>query len=237
MNRLMKADLKRILAKPGVYVVVALMVIFVLLRRPEDTSSDQFGFYKMLFGNIGLIFASIPIFLSVYSDEIKSGIMISVIGMGMDRKKIVSSKLKDSAVLYSGTYLMLFFAAVIKNSISDLAFTPRQTVFLFVFCIFCVLRGIGIMALASLVLFLTMSSSGGMLVLILAAAAGAGLLNALQDYTNLPVYDFCYMGLLDKAFADFQNGSFGITLIPAMLYLAVVVAINIGTFSRKEMDL
>ena len=63
------------------YVIVLVLTLFILHKDAADTSADQMEMYKTLFGNIGLIFVSIPIFLSVYSDEIKSGIMISMIGM------------------------------------------------------------------------------------------------------------------------------------------------------------
>ncbi|WP_022766357.1 hypothetical protein [Butyrivibrio sp. XPD2006] len=237
MNRLMKADLKRIIAKPSMYVLVILLTVFILFKDAADTSAAQMDLYKQLFGNIGLIFLSIPIFLSVYSDEIKSGIMISMIGMGMERRKIVLTKLKDAFLLYCGTYLILFCAALVKNVISGLPISPKQNAFLLLFCLFCVIRGLGIMALASLVLFLTMSAAGGMLVLVLAGAVGSGLLKVVQDRFKLPVYDMSYLGLLDSSFADFQAGNFGITIIPALIYLAIVVAINVATFDRREMDL
>ena len=135
MNRLIKADLKRIVVKPTVYIVGLIMVILVLTRTASDTSSDQVNFYKAFFNNVGLIFISIPIFLSVYSDEIKSGIMVSIIGMGMDRKKVVLSKLEDALVLYGVTYLLLYITALIKNAMSGLPITPRQNAFLFLFCV------------------------------------------------------------------------------------------------------
>ena len=147
------------------YVIVLILVLFILFKGAASTAAGQMELYKTLFGNIGLIFLSIPIFLSVYSDEIKSGIMISMIGMGMERKNIVFSKLKDSLVLYCGTYLILYVAALIKNAVSDLPISPKQNAFLLLFCLFCVIRGLGIMALASLVLFLmsAFSSAGAVL--------------------------------------------------------------------------
>ena len=194
-------------------------------------------FYKLFFNEICLTFILVPIYLAVYSDEIKSGIMISVIGRGIPRKKIVKAKLQDALYLLLGTYIILFIAAFIQNSIVDLAITPRQNIFLFVFCLFCVIRGIGILALSSLVLFLTMSSAAGMLVLVIAGVGASGVLNAAQDYFKLPVYDLSFMGLLDAAFADIQSGSPGLTLIPAILYLFAVIVINIKIFEKKEMNL
>ena len=237
MNRLVRADLKRIVKRPGLYVVVIIMVLIVLLKGPEDTASAQIEFYKMLFSNIGLTFLLIPIFLYVYTDEVKSGIMISVIGMGMPRKRIVKSKLQDSFLLLFGAYMVLYCAALWNNYSMSLVITPRQNMFLLLFCLFCVIRGIGIMALASLVLFLTMSATGGMLVLVLVGISSSGVLKALQDNIGLPVYDYSYIGLLDASYAGMQAGDLGEAIIPALLYLFAVIAINIVTFDKKEMDL
>ena len=237
MNRLVRADLKRIIAKPGLYLVVIIMALVVLFKKPADTAGEQMQFYKLFFNQIGLTFVMIPIYLSVYTDEIKSGIMISVIGMGMSRKRIVRSKLWDSFILLCGTYVILFLAALLKNSLINLAITPKQNAFLLLYCAFCVIRGIGIIALSSLVLFLTMSATGGMLVLIVAGVAVEGILQRIQEKTQFPVFDLSYMGLLNDSFAQFQAGNVGGNLIVALFYLLVVVVVNVLTFDRKEMDL
>ena len=237
MNRLVRADLKRIIAKPGLYVVVIIMALVVLLKKPADTAGDQMQFYKTFFNQIGLTFVLIPIYLSVYNDEIKSGIMISVIGMGMSRKSIVRSKLRDSFILLCGSYAILYLAALLKNTIIDLPITPKQNAFLLLFCVFCIIRGIGIMALSSLVLFLTMTATGGMLVLIVAGMCAEGIMKVLQDKTKLPFFDISYIGLLDDSFAQFQAGNIGGSLFVALFYLLIVVIVNVLTFDRKEMDL
>ncbi len=237
MNRLVRADLKRILSKKGIYAVLLIMLLVVIFRKPAETAADEMEFYRTFYHLVGLTLICIPIFLSVYSDEIKSGIMVSVVGMGMPRKRIVTSKLRVCLILLSGTYLLLFLTALIKSSFLHLGITPRQTALLLLFCFFCVIRGIGILALASLVLFLTMSASGGMLVLIITGVTASGVLKSLQNFTRLPFYDMSYIGLLDDSFAKFQNGSFGFAFIPAIIYLLAVIYINIKVFERKEIDL
>lgn len=111
MNRLVRADLKRIVAKPTLYLVVIIMVIIVMALDPSDTAAQQMEFYRTFFNTIGLTFVLIPVYLSVYTDELNSGIMISVIGMGMPRRRVVRSKLTDAFFLLLGTYLILFIAA------------------------------------------------------------------------------------------------------------------------------
>ena len=56
MNRLMKADLKRIIAKPSMYVIVLILVLFILFKDAASTAAGQMELYKSMFGNIGLIF-------------------------------------------------------------------------------------------------------------------------------------------------------------------------------------
>ena len=78
MNSLVRADIKRIITKPGMFVTVVIMALVILIRGPRDTAADEMEFYKFFFNIAGLTFVMIPIYLAVYSDEIKSGIMISV---------------------------------------------------------------------------------------------------------------------------------------------------------------
>lgn len=237
MRRMVCADLKRILAKPGLYASVILMLLVMLFKDAESTPAEMIDFYRMIFNIAGLTIVCIPIFLSVYSDELKSGTMITAIGMGMARRKIILVKLRDCLILLLGSYIILYLGALANNCITELPITPRQNAFLFLYCMFCVIRGMGIFALSSLVLFLTMSQAGGMLTLILAGVAAPNFLKGVQDYTDIPFYNISYIGLLDSAYADFQNGAMGGTLIIALIYLAIVIALNIKLFDRKELEL
>ena len=237
MNRLIRADLRRILRKPGLYVILLFIVIIILGRSPAETSGEEMEYYRTFFGFWALTMISIPIYNAVYSDELKSGIMINVIGIGMDRKKIVLSKLWDCFILLLGAYAVLYVAALISNSATGLAVTQKQNTFLFIYCLFCVVRGIGIIALSSLVLFLTMSGAGGMLVLIVVGLAAEMTLKTIQEVTELPFYDLSYIGLLNRSYTQFQNGDIGFSLIPALIYLCVVIAVNIMAFDKKEMNL
>ncbi len=237
MNRLIRADLKRILRKAGPYVMLLLMVLVVIAHPSADTAGEEMESYRTFFGFFALTMISIPIYLSVYSDEMKSGIMISIVGMGMDRRKIVLSKLWDCFILLLVSFVVLYGAALFSNSATDLAITQKQTRFLLLYSFYCVIRGIGVIALSSLVLFLTMSAAGGMLVLISVGIAGEFILKGLQELTALPFYDLSYYGLLNRSYNQFQNGDIGWTIIPALIYLCVVIVVYIMFFEKKEMNL
>ena len=237
MRNLIKADLKRIMGKPGLYVAVVLMLLLILIPRAAASASEQMESYKSLFNVFGLTIVCIPIYLSVYTDELRSGTMITAIGMGLPRHKMVKAKLWVSTILLLGSYLVLYLAAVLKDAASGLVVTPRQNLFLLIYCLFCVIRGVGIFARSSLILFLSMSAAGGMLVLVLAGMASSPLLKGAQQETKFPFYDMSFMGLLDSAYADFQAGGFGGSLVPALIYLGIVIFINVKVFNRKELNL
>ncbi|MBR1634753.1 MAG: hypothetical protein IJ682_06805 [Lachnospiraceae bacterium] len=71
MNRLIREDLKRITAKPGLYGFVILLVLAIMFCKPDETAALQLEYYKLLLNDIGLTLICIPIYLSVYSDESK----------------------------------------------------------------------------------------------------------------------------------------------------------------------
>ena len=54
MNRLVRADIKRIITKPGMFVTVVIMALVILIRGPRDTAADEMEFYKFFF-NIAVV--------------------------------------------------------------------------------------------------------------------------------------------------------------------------------------
>lgn len=237
MRNLIKADLKRILSKKGLYASLILMILITIFPGSKRSASEQIESYKTLFNTIGLTIMCIPIFLSVYGDELRSGTMITTIGMGLHRHKLVKAKLWVCTILLLGSYIILYGTALFKLYLDDLVITEKQSLFLFIYCLYCVIRGVGIFALSSLVLFVSMSAAGGMLMLVLAGMASSPILKGFQEQLKFPVYDISYMGLLDASFASFQAGGFGGTLIVALIYLAIVIYINVKLFDRKELNL
>lgn len=238
MRNIVRADLGRIFRKPSFYVFVVLTLIYLATREPADTAADQIEYLKNYLDFTMLFAISIPVFLGVYSDDFKNGSIINGIGKGLSRKKVVFAKLIDVAAVLTIFYSAAFVVALIKNMTAGIAVTPKQNLALLLYCLFCVLRGVGFFSFASLVLFLTWNPSGGMATLLILLACARLGLGIVQNKFNIPVYDWSFDGLMEKAYARFVIGDFGWHIIPALLiYIGGAVFLTALVFKKREIDL
>ncbi len=238
MRKVIRADLRRILRKPAFYILVVIGLILMVMIRKADTASEQVESLKTSLSGISFFLISIPTFLGVYTDEFKSGSMINIIGGGLSRKKVIIAKLIDVAIIFLAYYAVLYIIILIKNTTAGIAVTPKQNLFLLLYALFCVIKGVGYFAVASLMVFATWAPAGGMVVLLILVTVFKFLLTNIQDKINLPIYNLSFPGLLDNAFVNIQAGNFGWQLIPALLiYVCGIVFLTMLIFNRKELDL
>ena len=238
MRSVIRADLRRILRKPTFYILIVIALVLLAFRKPAETASDQIESVKTFMNGVALFAVSIPTFLGVYSDDFKCGSMINLIGKGLSRKKVIIAKILDVAIILTAFYTCAYIVAFIKNMASGLSVTPKQNMYLLLFFLFCVLRGIGLFVLASFVVFSTWSAPGGMTVLVVLIILAKLVLKGIQDKITVPVFDMSYDGLLDASYAGFQAGNFGWQIIPAILiYICGIFFLSVLLFNRREIDL
>ena len=235
---MIRADIRRILKKVMFYIICVVAYIIMFTIEKEDTAIDQISTIKMAMELIGSALFPIAVFIFVYGDEFKAGVIHSIIGRGMSRAKIVTAKYIDCLILQLICIIPLLLIAYLKNAISGLPISPQQNIDLFWSFVFMYLQSAGCLAFGTMALFLTMSVAGGMVTLITFIMVVADGLKMIQDYIPLRVYDFYYDGLVDKAKADLMVGSAPWQLIPAIAIYIVGVLILTGVlFDRKELDL
>jgi ABC-type transport system involved in multi-copper enzyme maturation permease subunit len=238
MRNVIRADIERIIRKPSFLCIIALTLIFLATRKSADVAEEQIEYIKEYFNTLLLFAVSIPVFLSIYSDDIKSGSVISLIGNGLSRKKVILAKLIDVTAVLTAYYSLAYIVALIKNMTAGIAITPKQNMLLLVYTLFCVLRGVGFFSVASLIVFVFWSPSGGMTAMLVLLAVSRMTLLILQKKFTIPIYDYSFDGLLDKAYSKFALGNFGWHIIPAIvIYIGGVVLITALLFKKKEIDL
>lgn len=238
MRNLIRADLRRVFLKPTFYILVFLVVLDIIISKNAESAVDQMDNLRNIMRMAGLFIITIASYLALYGDEFKSGVMINVIGSGMSRKKIVVAKLIDASLIMLIFYVLLYLVALAKNMTAGIAVTPKQNLFLLLYCFFCLIKGIGFLTLASFVAFATWSTPGGMIILIFATALSNLFFKGLQSHFAIPIYDLSFEGLLDTSYASFAAGGLGWQLIPAMvIYIGGLVVLTIILFNRREVDL
>lgn len=238
MINVIRADMGRIFRKRSFYVIVLLVLVFLATRKSQDTAADQIEYMKSYLGSFLLFGVSIPVFLGIYTDDFNSGSVINLIGKGMSRKKVIFAKLFDVVAVLMAFYSVAYVIVLIKNVAAGISVTPKQNLSLLVFTLFCVLRGVGFFAVASLIVFSTWSTSGGMTTLLILLASSRTILLLLQNKFTMPIYDRSFDGLLDASFARFDAGYFGWHIIPAIvIYIGGTVLLSTILFKKKEIDL
>ena len=99
MIRMIRADIRRILKKVMFYIICLIAYIIMFTIEKEDTAIDQISTIKMAMELLGSALFPIAVFIFVYGDEFKAGVIHSIIGRGMSRAKIVTAKYIDCLIL------------------------------------------------------------------------------------------------------------------------------------------
>lgn len=238
MRRMIRADIRRILKKVMFYVIALIAYIIMFSVKTGDTALDQVMLIKAAMELIGSVMLSIAVFIFVYGEEFKTGVIQAVIGRGLSRSKVVVAKYMDCLILLLIYLIPLLLIAYLKNSMSGLPISPKQSMDVFWDFVFMYLRSAGYLAFGTLALFFTVSVAGGMVALIAVIMVVSDCLRALQSHLPVHVYDFYFEGLIDKAQADFMIGKAPWPLIPAIgIYIIGVLFLTGKIFERKELDL
>lgn len=241
MINLIIADLRRILKKKGYYFMLLFMIIiafFVCVSGSDLSVQDHIGRLHAFFQFVPIIFGSIPIYLGVFGDEMRTGSIQCVIGRGVSRAKVIVAKLIDCLVLTLIYYGVLLLVLYLLNYLCDIALSPRQNIMLAVFVALSVLQAMACYAFSTIFLFTFWSVAAGIMSYLIFGTILGLLLQQAQNAVHLPFYDAFINGLLENAYAAIDVGSFPFTLIPAILvYIVLVTIIAVLLFKRKELDL
>ena len=237
MRQLIKGDICRILKKKEIYIFAVILYIILFAVKNKDDPEEQMASFKTMVSAIGLLLCIIPVYLTVYGDEIRTGSMQSVIGRGLSRTKVIISKLLDCAILFALMFIVFLLLFYVKNLIFQVALSPRQNLMAFIFVLINCVKAIGYFALASLFLFTSWNVAIGLTSCIMMVFINVALA-LVQESMRIPVHDYWIDGLLSSAFNDISVGHFPWKLIIMILvYIIGVLFLTVKIFDRKELDL
>lgn len=238
MRNLIRADLRRVLRRPTVYIFAGLMVLFILFSGFSDDVFTQMESEKNIAFYLAAIMGSVPILVTLYGDDFRSGSLITVIGRGLSRTKVMLAKLIVSAILLLPFYLLALIEVIIAHTVLVEAFySPKQqvvTVFLMLFAWF---RNVALFAIASIIMYAMWSVAGGLVSMLVLIVFPRIILNALAQNAKFNFYNITLSGLVEKAYYSLISEDFPFQLIPAVIYLVVFILLGSIFFKRKELDL
>ena len=236
MISLMKADLRRVLRRPTLYIFAALMLLFSILGGLSEDAMEQLSVEKNVTAYFIAIMSSVPILITLYGDDFRSGSIITVIGRGVSRTKLLISKLITSSVLLLGFYLLAaveFF--VFHTFLLKCDYSPKQTGLFLLIMFLGWVRNVALFAFASILMYALWNVAAGIITILgLVAFLRIGLM-ALDKAGTL--YSLTTDGMIDKGYTAVMSGGFPYQFIFVAVYLVVFIVVGSLFFKRKELDL
>ena len=179
----------------------------------------------------------VPVYLTGYGDEIRTGSMQCVIGRGMSRRKVVISKLIDCMILFTLMFMVLLIMFYIKNAITHITLSPTQNLMAFVYVLISCVAATGYFALTGLFLFSSWNIAIGLTACIMLISVTLAL-GALQLFLHVNLINYWIDGLADASYNDIMIGNFPWKLIVMIaVYIVGAVIVTTMIFDRKELDL
>ncbi|MBR4575467.1 MAG: ABC transporter permease [Lachnospiraceae bacterium] len=249
MKNLIKGDIMRIMRKKSLWVafiaaliVNVLMIMFYLFSMNNSSLNYVMGNLDGM-GDIGGMVIGIAVFLAVYNDDFKSMTIISIIGRGNSRLRIIIAKFINSVIITLILYAVFALQVLVMTKVIGMELLPDERVAL---CLG-VFRGIyitiGYVTMAAIVIYATGNNAFSVFMLVMFYLI---IPNVLPFASNLPVvrnihierYDYC--GLCSNGLSNIILGmtfrGVMILILAFIIYVGASIAIICKVFNKKELD-
>lgn len=243
MTGLLRADLRRILRKKGVWILLFVFLLFTVVDflRATDaaTPQDIVQRFQNLLGGRFLLLTVIYTYLVIFGDGMSSNAEVYVLGRGMRKGTFLFIKLLECLILTGFFYGWL---GILRNGMFRLSDVPmvseRQMGLLNVYGVFMVIRAIWCLALAVLLQHVFRSTAPAILSLVITGLLSAPMLKLLQTLYRIDIYNFVPDGLLDAALLNYSSGNLPWQLaVVILLYIGGTLLAAVAIFQKKEPEL
>lgn len=238
MINLIRADLQRVVKKPILYVFLGILFITAIFIGYSDEAIAQLNAEKTAFDYLVAIMASVPILIALYGDDFHSGSMITIIGRGMSRTKLMISKLITSSILLACYYVFAaaqftLFHTVLINAY----YSPKQNMLFVVLVILGWFRNVALFAFASIFMYAMWSVAAGLVTIMGLIAFLKLILNYIAQNLKVDLFPLTTDGMIEKGYTAISTNDFPFQLIIVVIYFIVFLIIGSFFFKKKEVDL
>ena len=249
MKNLIRGDIRRIMCKKSFWIafIVAVLanfgiVMFYLFSLKYSTYNYAAGTLAGV-ADIGGMIIGIAVFLAVYADDFKSMTIISVIGRGQSRWKIVAAKFINSVILTVMLFAIVAAEVFVLMKILRMELLPNELTAMYLGVFKGMYVTIGYVTIAAIVIYATGNIAFSvfmvvMLYLIIPTVLQmSSMLPVLKDI-HLERYD--YNGLansgLSSIFLGMTAGGVLTLILAFIIYVGGSLAIIYAVFRNKELD-
>ena len=249
MKNLIKGDIRRIMCKKSLWVAFAAalltnitLVVFYLFGMNYSSINYVQGNIDGV-ADLGGMIIGIATFLAVYADDFKSMTIISIIGRGNSRLKIIIAKFINSIIITLILYAVFALEVFIMTNAMGIALLPDEKLAL---C-FGVFRGIflsiGYVTMAAIVIYATGNNAFPVFMLVMFYLIIPNVLpltSMLPVIKSIHIERYDYSGLcsngISKIILGMTSRGVAILIFSFVLYVGASLAIIYAVFNKKELD-
>ena len=249
MSNLIKGDIRRIMCKKSLWVAFIAALLTDIMLVVFYLFSMNYSSINYMQGNIdgvadfGGMVIGIAVFIAVYSDDFRSMTIISIIGRGTSRLKIIIAKFINSIIITIMLYALFALEIIIMTNVMGIKLPPDERLALCLGVFRGIYLTIGYMTMAAIVIYATRNNAFSVFMLVMFYLI---IPNVLPLASNLPVirnihierYD--YSGLCSNGIANIILGmkTQGVLILISafLIYVGASLAIIFMVFNKKELD-
>ena len=244
MINYIKADFNRIGKRIPRYIVLVLALAalaFIMIKLADG---------ETVYGIVDILNKAVPFicpvfgiieFFFVYADDLKAKTMQIAIGRGVSRDRVVMSKWIEHALLCLADLTVLLLEIMICSAIKGAVFSGEPAADVVILMVFGLVKTVGAMGMAMILVFVTENVVLGIITCILASlgiiGAIVGIIITLGPLENLHLDKYLFTNLITTAQSRMIVGTFSVGhILGIVLYLAVFYFAAVLLFKRKELE-
>lgn len=249
MKNLIKGDIRRIVCKKSLWVAfIAAVVVNVLMIVFYLSSMKNSSFNYMLgnldgVGDIGGMVIGIAVFLAVYTDDFKSMTLISIIGRGNSRLRIVIAKFINSVIITLILYSIFALQVLVMTKATGMELMPDEKLALCLGLFRGIYITIGYVTMAAIVIYATGNNAFSIFMLVMFYLIIPSILpfaSNLPVLKNIHLERYDYSGMCSNGLSNIILGmtSRGVAILTLsfIIYVGASLAIIFRVFNKKELD-
>jgi ABC-type transport system involved in multi-copper enzyme maturation permease subunit len=241
MFKLIRGEIYRLLHKKSMYIYFGVLAagyfIVAFIRsggfNAETLVKDAINFFQFLPALAGGF-----LFSAIYTDDLNSKNLITLVGYGINKTKIVIAKF--ILMLLSGAFvfgLMPLYHYVVYAVLGCIG-TANQMAMIYAVSLKFLLMTLAFAAISSIIVYGLQRTTFAMVSYILLAFSVIGtLITAVSKMLELNITDHLVSGITDRMLAGIISGVLlPLPIIEYIIYILIVTMFAVIAFHKKEME-
>jgi len=218
----------------GVLLIGYVLIVFIRSVGANESSilndsSNLFTFLPLFIGGF--------LFTAIYTDDLSSKSLITVVGFGLGKAKIVISKLIISIILAAIILALVPIIIYASYALFGILATENTIKMLYLMDLQCFLIIIAYMTLSGIAVYgLQKITLSVILYFLLSVNVVSGLISLAFNMISPSLKNILMPTISNKVILGITNGGLAAPICEYIIYVAIAATLSIIVFQKKEME-